>query len=449
MTMHKVADRYTLRHEVGRGGAGAVWLAVDEILGREVALKRIGLPPGAEDVDVERAEREARLAAQVTHANVVAVFDFVAGSDEHWLVMEYVDGTNLARMVRERGPLPPSEAARILAEAARGLAAAHALGIVHRDVKPSNILLGRDGAVKLSDFGIARGTSDVSLTQTGLVTGSPAYLAPEIATGASASPASDVWSLGATLFHALSGAPPYQGQDATTNPVATLYRIAHEAPPTVETEPWAAAVLGATMSHRQDQRPTAEELAGWFGAPETVPAPAPSSDTQTIPQVEPAPAPPAGRRHGRRVLVAMAAVAALVLAVVGGLALGSLGGDDADTAGGGVSSSPTSTTPEPSQPTAAELEDFARTYVQTASSDPAAGFEMLTADYQAASPQYREFWGSVSDPEILEVTGDPEALQVVYTYEYAVADQGRRTEGVGLQLVQQGDDLLIDGDFRP
>ncbi len=222
-----IADRYTLLREIGRGGMGAVWLARDELLGREVAVKRIGMAPGGQSADLERAEREARLAARLD-PHVVAVFDLVTEGDERWLVMEYIDGVTLATLVRRDGALTPDQASPLVRQAADALAAAHSAGIVHRDVKPSNILVTEDGQVKLSDFGIARAEADATLTQTGLVTGSPAYLAPEVASGDVATDASDVWSLGATLFHALSGRPPY---DVTDNLMGALYRIVHEDPP--------------------------------------------------------------------------------------------------------------------------------------------------------------------------------------------------------------------------
>ena len=236
-----IAGRYTLEAEIGRGGMGAVWRGRDEVLRRTVALKKIGVAPGGITPDARRAEREAKLAAKLNHANVVAVFDLVEetsdGQSQQWLVMEYVEGTDLAELIRQRGRLSPDEAAPILAQVASALAAAHGAGIVHRDVKPSNILVAPDGQVKLSDFGIARTSSDPSLTQTGLVTGSPAYLSPEVASGQQATPASDVWSWGATLFHALEGRPPYQVGD---NLLGALYRIVHEEPPRCEAAGWLA-----------------------------------------------------------------------------------------------------------------------------------------------------------------------------------------------------------------
>ena len=230
---------------IGRGGMGTVWLGRDTVLGRRVAMKRVGMVPGGSAPDLERAEREARLAAALSHPHVVAVYDLVAEGEEHWLVMEHVEGESLAALIRRDGPLPADAAASILEQVSDALAAAHAHGIVHRDVKPSNILVSPQGHAKLTDFGIAKAEADASLTQTGLVTGSPAYLAPEVASGASATPASDIWSLGATLFHALAGRPPY---DVGDNVLGALYKIVHEAPPRLDEAGWPTSVLHHTMA---------------------------------------------------------------------------------------------------------------------------------------------------------------------------------------------------------
>ncbi|MBB6629413.1 serine/threonine protein kinase [Nocardioides sp. KIGAM211] len=258
-----IAGRYTLDREIGRGGMGAVWLGQDEVLGREVALKRIGMMPGGSEPDLERAEREARLAARLNHPHVVAVFDLVLEDDQQWLVMEYVEGVTLSELVKRDGALSPDEASPLVAQAADALAAAHAAGIVHRDVKPSNILVTPRGQVKLSDFGIARAEADASLTQTGLVTGSPAYLAPEVASGQSATDASDVWSLGATLFHALAGHPPYEVGD---NLMGALYRIVHEEPPRLDGAAWLAPLLEATMTRDPADRWTMAEVQRFLAA---------------------------------------------------------------------------------------------------------------------------------------------------------------------------------------
>ena len=248
-----IAGRYSVGREIGRGGMGTVWLGRDEILGREVALKQIGLLPGADGTDLARAEREARLAAQLNHPHVVSVFDLVVDeeSGHHWLVMEYVDGSTLTQLVRKHGRIPIDDAALVMGQVADALAAAHAAGIVHRDVKPSNVLVDRRGFAKLTDFGIARITNDPSLTQTGLVTGSPAYLAPEVAAGKRADEASDVWSLGATTFHMLAGQPPYDIGDQV---LGGLYRIVNEEPPRLPDAGRLAPLLEGTMVKDPMQR---------------------------------------------------------------------------------------------------------------------------------------------------------------------------------------------------
>ncbi len=223
---------------------GAVWLADDEVLGREVAVKRVGLFPGGSSPDLLRAQREAKLAAKLNHPHVVAVFDFVSEQDEQWLVMEHVDGADLAVLAAHADGLQPDEAAALLAQVAEALAAAHIAGIVHRDVKPSNVLVTHDGTAKLADFGIAR-ARDSTMTVSGRVSGSPAYLAPEVASGHPATEASDVWSLGATLYQALTGRPPYDTSDSV---LSAMYRIVHEAPPRLHGADWPADLLETTMA---------------------------------------------------------------------------------------------------------------------------------------------------------------------------------------------------------
>lgn len=483
MSAVRVTDRYTLHREIGRGGSGAVWLGRDEVLGRDVAVKRVGMPPGAMDADVLRAEREARLAARVNHPNVVAVFDLVETDDSHWLVMEYVAGTTLAKAIETRGPMPPDTAAPLLAKIADALAAAHAADIVHRDVKPSNILLGDDGSVKLTDFGIARGVADASLTQTGLVTGSPAYLSPEVASGASATPASDVWSLGATMFHALAGRPPY---DVGDNVLGGMYKIVHEEPPRLRDAGWLAPLLEMTMSRDAAERPSMADVRDYLRARPSSQAaaaaildrtptrespavataalpPPPASPPEEGLTIIDAPAPlapgepegePARDRRAGMLAVVGGAVAA-VIAVIGVVVLLNNGPDEerppaageATSRTGGESDTDGSTPPDDpatqAPPTAQELEAFAEAYVATASTDPAAGFRQLTPDYQTRSPEYEEFWGSVTNPRILDVSGDPDAMTVTYTYRYNMRGAGAVTETVTLQLVQQADQLLI------
>ena len=484
MTSARVADRYSLDQEIGRGGSGAVWLGRDEILGRPVALKRVGLPPGAATPDMVRAEREARLAARVNHPNVVAIFDFVEDAESHWLVMEYIDGMTLSRMIQEQGPRPADEVAAVLAQVADALTAAHEVDIVHRDVKPSNILVSMDGQVKLSDFGIARAMADATLTRTGLVTGSPAYLSPEVATGASATKASDVWSLGATMYHALAGHPPYEGDGDSNAVLGILYRIVHEDPPRLRTAGWLGPLLEMTMTKDAADRPSMAEvadylharngvrervqsmvMAGSTGVLPAVPAPPspPSTMTAAMPPSPPAPPPqedvdePA-RSGGKRAAIIGGAVVA-VLAVLGVVLVATSGEDepppaantvptesaqDTGTSDGASDDPSASASAEP--PTEQELEDFATSYVQTASSDPEAGFDLLTPDFQAASNGlrgYLDFWGQVSNVEVLDTQADPDQMTVTYTYEYDYPGVGNRTEEVTLRLAQVEGALLV------
>jgi serine/threonine protein kinase len=482
-----IAGRYTLGDEIGRGGMGAVWRGRDEVLGRTVALKKIGVAPGGITPDALRAEREAKLAAKLNHANVVAVFDLVEdtgktgdGPGQQWLVMEYVEGTNLSDLIGRRGRLTPDEAAPILAQTASALAAAHGAGIVHRDVKPSNILVTPQGQVKLSDFGIARTSSDPALTQTGLVTGSPAYLSPEVASGQQATPASDVWSWGATLYHALEGQPPYLVGD---NLLGALYRIVHEEPPTSGSAGWLAPALASTMARDPRRRwhmaevqqlleagpgvrPIVATRGGLadIGLAGTRP-PDGGGTTQVLPlgrttsRTAPPPAPDAPRAWARRRtwFVAAAATTALVIASIIAFAIGMGGGDGPAEDHGSAATPSTSpstqpTSPSPSQsiepPTEAAMTSFVRSYVDTAVRDPAAAWALLTPSFQQASngfASYDAFWGSVSSARIQEITADPGALRVRYRYRY-VKPGGPVTQVVTLHLVRQGDGFLIDGE---
>jgi eukaryotic-like serine/threonine-protein kinase len=221
-----VAGRYRLEHPVGEGGMGVVWRAVDERLDRVVAVKQLRVPSAVGSRQAEQARqrvlREARIAARLQHPNAVGVHDVTEDETGPVLVMEYLPARSLADVLAERGALAAQDVARIGAPAAAALAAAHGAGIVHRDVKPGNILLGHDGTIKITDFGISHAVGDVTVTSTGLL-GTPAFLAPEVARGEPPGPASDVFSLGATLYAAVDGAPPF---GTSQNPIAQLHRVA-------------------------------------------------------------------------------------------------------------------------------------------------------------------------------------------------------------------------------
>src|SRR4051812_32602925 len=226
-----VAGRYRLQSQIGGGGMGAVWLAQDELLGRRVAVKQVLTPSGvsAEEADQQRqrALREGRIAARLSHPHAISVYDVALEHGQPWLVMEYLPSRSLAEVLSEDGVLRVDQAAQIGAQVADALAATHAAGIVHRDVKPANILIGEGGAVeglvKITDFGISHASGDVTLTQTGQITGTPAFLAPEVAQARPMTEASDVFSLGATLYTCLEGTPPFGMED---NALGMLHRVA-------------------------------------------------------------------------------------------------------------------------------------------------------------------------------------------------------------------------------
>lgn len=255
-----VAGRYRLLERVGRGGMGIVWRAHDEHLDRVVAVKRLR-SDGVGDEDFEavldRTMREARVAARIAHPHAITVHDVVVDQGAAFLVMEFLPCRSLSALVAETGPLSPVEAAAIGAQVASALAAAHAEGIVHCDVKPGNVLVTDDGIAKIADFGISRAEGLGPVFDRGLVAGTPAYLAPEVAEGGRGGAASDVFSLGATLFWAVEGVPPF-GDPGNT--VALLVRITHSRP-----EPFRrAGVLGeplrAMLRRDPAERPTMRQV---------------------------------------------------------------------------------------------------------------------------------------------------------------------------------------------
>ncbi|MDT7743726.1 MAG: eukaryotic-like serine/threonine-protein kinase, partial [Actinomycetota bacterium] len=222
----RLVGRYRLDSELGRGAMGTVWSAYDEVLHRPVAVKevRLSLVPVSERAIVrERTLREARATAMLSHPNVVTLYDVVEVDSEPYVVMELLPSRSLASYIAERGTLSQGETAEIGSAVASALMTAHRAGITHRDVKPGNVLIGTDGQIKLTDFGIARNAAESSMTQTGTVLGSPPYIAPEVAMGRAVGPPADLWGLGATLFACLEGRPPYDAGD----PVSTVSAVVH------------------------------------------------------------------------------------------------------------------------------------------------------------------------------------------------------------------------------
>lgn len=239
-----LAGRYQLRAVMGRGGMGTVWRARDELLNRDVAVKEITWPPSLDAAEQRAARRraltEAQLAARLQHPNVVSIYDIIEEDDRPWIVMELIHYRSLRDIVREDGPLPPAWAARLGLGILAALRAAHAEGIVHRDVKPANILISPDGRPVLTDFGIARAADSSTLTSDMLV-GSPSYIAPERAWGAPAGPPADLWALGAALYAAVEGHSPFERKDALASLTAA---VTDEPEPAVHAGPLWPAISG-------------------------------------------------------------------------------------------------------------------------------------------------------------------------------------------------------------
>ena len=488
-----VAGRYRLLDELARGGMGTVWKARDERLQRLVAVKLLHPPVGASAAEAEqaadRALREARTTAKLHHPHAVPVFDVVEHEGRPCLVMQYLPSRNLQAVLDDTGRMPARDVARLGAELASALAAAHRVGIIHRDVKPANVLVTEDGTAKLTDFGISHTLGDASTTSTGFVTGTPAYLAPEVARGDPAGFASDVYSLGSTLYRAVEGAPPY---GAESNAMAVLHRVAsgRYVPPSPSgpLTPLLQQLLAADPAARPPVHNVAtalRELASGSRARVVsagAPRPAPTTATPTVRPVPPRPTappvlpPPAAaplEPRRRRLGWLMAAVVAvlLVAGVVAYVATrpdGSTPQADASSAATAASGTPTaadtppaddtpsdtasdtgSPTPTPTDtgaPTATELSDAVTSYYDLLPGDTDAGWERLTAGYQV-SPSggrsgYDEFWGGISSVSVSDVQASPPDT-VVATLAYVFTDGSTSTERTSFGFVREDGVLKI------
>ncbi|WP_307867750.1 serine/threonine-protein kinase [Umezawaea beigongshangensis] len=255
-----IAERYRLRHVLGRGAMGTVWSAFDEELRRPVAVKEILRPVGMGDAEAttlrERTLREARAVAALSHQNLVTVYDVVRMDGEPYLVMELVPSESLSEYTKKRGPLTVAQTAAVADAVAAALQAAHRAGITHRDVKPGNVLIGEDGQIKLTDFGIARNVSESTLTSRGIMLGTPAYIAPEVATGAELTTAVDLWGLGATLFDAVEGHPPFDGE----NVLRTLNQVVNDEVPEPQSAGDLAPVISGLMVRDVERRMSLGEV---------------------------------------------------------------------------------------------------------------------------------------------------------------------------------------------
>lgn len=421
---------------------GTVWLCHDEVLGRDVAVKQVGVLPGESAPDLARALREARSSAALNHPSVVSVFDAVEEGDHIWLVMEYVPGTTLSELVAREGPLSPERVAHIGAQVADGLAAAHARGTVHRDVKPGNVLVGPGDVAKIGDFGIARSPGDPQVTASGLLTGTPLYFSPDLARGADPSPADDVWALGATLYTAVEGEPPIADRG---NAIATLTAIAESRPRQPRRAGFLTDALGRMLDPDAGSRWSMADAAHALRrlherhqAPGTLEATARRPEP-TTPVVEKA---PVERRRGRWPLL----VGVLVLLLLAGTAAAVLVRQYDDD----PSASPTgrrsdSSVPPPETATATETatvtatsdptEESSETAPPATSSDP----EQAVVDYYALLPDdtedawamlgpgarsdaqgydnYAGFWSGISSVQVDGTSIDGDVVSVDLTYD--------------------------------
>ncbi len=272
MTGRVIAGRYNLQHPIGRGAMGVVWRARDQLLDRDVAVKEVVISAsiGADERRnaYQRTLREARTAARLSHRGVVAVYDVAEEDGRPWIVMELVPSQSLDQVLVVEGRLTPARAGRIGQQLLSALAAAHTAGVLHRDVKPSNVLIatsktgdGWDERAVLTDFGIAQFEGDPRLTQTGMVMGSPGFTAPERIRGSDATPSSDLWSLGATIYAAVEGRGPYEQRGGA---ITTMSAIINEDAPIAPHAGRLAPVIAALLRRDPSTRPSASAAARMF-----------------------------------------------------------------------------------------------------------------------------------------------------------------------------------------
>jgi serine/threonine protein kinase len=418
-----IGGRYRLIRRLAAGGMGTVWEGWDERLQRPVAVKQLHLQPGLSkadaDVAVQRAMREARLTARLHHPNAVQVYDVVDHDGHPCLIMQYIPSTSLADIVRDRGPLPPAEVARIGTQIAAALAAAHRAGIVHRDVKPGNVLIADDGTAKITDFGISHAFDDVSLTSTGMVSGTPAYLAPEVARGDNSDYSSDVFSLGSTLYMALEGTPPF-GTDA--NPMAVLHKVASGVPtppsrsgplapmlhdmmardPATRPDMVAVANTLATLNLRDQPRPTTPDASAATTQFIARPPRQPPPRSQPPPRRTPPPPPPRDDTDRRSAWVPLLAAGIVVaLAVVLAIVLLS-------NSGGGNNSAST-TTPTQARTTAPKHSPTPSKSKKTSAKPSKSSTPPKTSSAPKSSPPKSSTSASTSTSA---ATGSPTASQL-------------------------------------
>ncbi|KDN16189.1 serine/threonine-protein kinase [Amycolatopsis rifamycinica] len=483
----RIRDRYRLLEPIGGGAMGTVWRAQDEKLDRTVAIKELLLPHDHDEQRTQeaknRAMREARIAARLQHSHAITVFAVLEEEDRPWLVMEYLPSKSLALVLGEQ-PATVDDAIRIGVQISSALAGAHRAGVVHRDVKPANILVSEDGTAKITDFGISRAIGDVKLTATGEIAGTPAYLAPEVARGEDADFAADVFSLGATLYAAVEGQSPYGTAD---NPIALLYKASSGEIVPPEKAGRLTPLLLRMLATEPAERPSMDEVEQELRALLEDAEPGDSVLAETVPETEPPAVPtvpaavavPAGEvttvsPGARKGLIAVGAGAALLcVAVVVAILLIVRQKPPQDNAAAPPSPTPStsaspsatpstapSSSPSPTPPTSATSAPSTSPTVSTVASsktavdalvayygllpgNPAAAWNLLTPHFKASRNQtyetYKSFWGryksvQVSNPR--EV--GPGRVTAHVTYD------GGNPENDTFTLVQQNGIWMID-----
>ncbi len=458
--IRRLADRFDLIEPVGGGSMGTVWRARDDNLERIVAIKELLLPHGQgeekSDEAKNRALREARIAARLVHPHAITVFGVIDEQDRPWIIMEYLPSASLADKLRE-GPMEVDDVIRLAIQLCSALAAAHRAGIVHRDIKPGNVLLGEDGTVKITDFGISRAMGDVQLTATGEISGTPAFLAPEVARGEDATSASDVFSLGATLYTALEGGTPY---GTAENPIALLYRASSgEITPPVKSGTL-TPLLNRLLDVRPDSRPTMTETERELRA-------LAAGEPTTLVAEEP---PPKARRGMLIGVIAGFVALAIAAAVVVVLTRGK----DTPTEAAPPPSSPQQTaapssssesaapppplsSPPPSTPPTTPSSSAAPPPAQTPGQALAAyytlipgnlqaGFATLTDNFKRSKNQsferYSNFWKDYRGVAVSNIAESGNTVSATLTYTRAAG--GTMTEKATFVMVEQDGRYLID-----
>ena len=506
-----IAGRYRLIARLGSGAMGVVWHARDERLHRSVAIKQLLLPRELSEAEVDeanrRAMREARITARLHHPHAVAVYDVADHNNQPFLVMEYLPSQSLAAVLLLQGVLPPETVARIGSQISAALTTAHQAGIVHRDIKPGNVLLTADGIAKITDFGVSHAVGEVSVTATGILAGTPAYLSPEVAQGNSADFASDVFSLGATLYAALEGTPPFGLND---NAIALLHQVAAgQIAPPQRSGPLTPLLLDLLQRH-PEQRPTMQKaherlaaLAADLAAPHrnpptrtlpllgdrppAIPIPAapqtgvqPTSPAQkavpaapttvtATPQQHPSSMGDGDQGTRRRRSLAGIAAAALLSPLAAVLISHATTGDTTaihpNTSGSATqshqpaprqptprSTAPASTSltpavPETTQDTQNQLRQAITDYYALMPQNLSAGWERLTAKYQqnhaGGFTGYQNFWNTVKRVTVADVSATQEGT-VDATINYVLKDGRVLQEQTSYQLVAQDGLWKID-----